>query len=148
MGFAKDEGPADGPVSETLYVLGDEALGRLDTETMEISLVGSSTPGLGELTGTGGGTLYAFLHMGDRIVRLDKESGSIVETYRPDVTIGTAWAIAHWGGDFWLFTAPHGSSSVTRYSPKTDTSTVAIEDTGMRIIGAGSSTCAPGEPPR
>ncbi len=149
MGFAKDEGTPDGTVSETLYIAGETALGRLNTATMEISLVGSSNPGLGELTGTGAGTLYAFLESGNRLVRLDKVSGDILETYRPDVTIGQAWAFAQWGGDFWLFTAPFGRrSSVTRYSPTTDTSTVVIEDTGMVIIGAGSSTCAPSEPPR
>lgn len=148
MGFAKDESDGGAPLRETLYLAGD-TLGRLDLSTFEVSVVGSSSPGFGELTGTGAGTLYAFLQTGNRIVRLDKMTGAIVETYRPDVDIGVGWAFAQWGGDFWLFTGTHnGRTTVTRYSPATNTSTVVIEDTGMLIVGAGSSTCAPTEPPR
>lgn len=149
MGFAKDENPDAGPnapITETLYISGI-ALGKIDLTNLEVSLVGNATPGLGELTGTGSGTLYAFLGTGARIVRLDKTTGAILETYRPDVTIGEGFAFAQWGGDFWIFTAPKNSrTTVTRYSPATDTSTVMIEDTGMQIIGAGSSTCAPAGP--
>ncbi|AKV04798.1 hypothetical protein AKJ09_11461 [Labilithrix luteola] len=112
------------------------------------TLVGTASTGLGELTGTGAGTLYGFLRAGNRIVRLDKKTGSILETYRPDVEIGSGWAFAHWGGDFWLFTAPRNArTTVSRYSPATNTTTVMIEDTGMLIVGAGSSTCAPSAPP-
>lgn len=148
MGFAKDDDVDGGPLSETLY-LGGAQLGRLDTSTLQVSLVGSASHGIAELTGTGAGTLYAFLGTGARIVRLDKTSGAILDTYRPNVDIGSGFAIAQWGGDFFLFTAPHNSrTTVTRYSPATDTSTVVIEDAGMLIIGAGTSTCAPSGPPR
>ncbi|AKU99839.1 hypothetical protein AKJ09_06503 [Labilithrix luteola] len=148
MGFAKDDADGGAPLSETLYLAGD-ALGRLDLSTFDVSVVGTSSPGFGELTGTGAGTLYAFVQTGNRIVRLDKVTGGIVETYRPDADIGAGWAFAQWGGDFWLFTGTHnGRTTVTRYSPATDTSTVMIEDTGMLVVGAGSSTCAPTEPPR
>ncbi|MDF2695250.1 MAG: hypothetical protein K0S65_3633, partial [Labilithrix sp.] len=37
------------------------------------------------------------------------------------------------------------TSTVTRYSPKADTSTVVMEDTALQIVGAGVSTCAPTE---
>jgi hypothetical protein len=146
MGFAKDDNDG-GPLSETLYIAG-VTLGKLDLSNFEVSLVGTTSYGQGELTGTGAGTLYAFLATGSRIVRLDKTTGTILETYRPDVDIGEGYAVAQWGGDFWLFTAPRNSrTTVTRYSPATNTSTVVIEDTGMMIIGAGSSTCAPAEGP-
>jgi hypothetical protein len=149
MGFAKDD--ADGGTgigaNETLYVAGN-GLGRIDTSTMELSLVGPTSLGLAELTGTGAGTLYAFIPDSTRIAQLDKSTGAIEHAYRPDVDVGSAWAFAQWGGDFWLFTAPGlSSSSVTKYSPATDTTTVMIPDTGMKIVGAGVSTCAPTEPP-
>ncbi len=142
MGFAKDDTDG-GPLSETLYIAGT-ALGRLDLTTFEVSLVGHATLGQGELTGTGAGTLYAFLGASGRIVRLDKTTGDVVETYRPDVDVGGGYAVAQWGGDFWIFTAPGSAySRVTRYSPATNTTTVVVEDAGMLIVGAGSSTCAP-----
>lgn len=149
MGFAKNEpdGGAGVSAGETLYVAGD-ALGRIDTTSLELTLVGSASFGKAELTGTGAGTLYAFIPNGGRIARLDKTTGAIQEIYRPDVVVGSAWAFAQWGGDFWLFTASGGpTSSVTRYSPSTDTAEVVIPDTGMTIVGAGVSTCAPTEPP-
>ncbi len=143
MGFAKDLEHD----SETLYVHG-EALGKIDTTTYELSLVGSSGLGMAELTGTGTGLLYAFVVRTGKVVHLDKATGAVQEQYRTSaVDPQAAWAFAHWGGDFWLFTGTK-SSSVTRYSPKTDTSTVVLPDTGMVIVGAGSSTCAPTEPPR
>lgn len=150
MGFAKDDADAGpgAPLTETLYIAG-VALGKIDLTSLEVSLIGTGSPGFGELTGTGSGTLYAFLSTGNRIVRLDKANGNILETYRPDVTIGEGFAFAQWGGDFWIFTAPKNAhTTVTRYSPATNTSTVMIEDTGMLIVGAGSSTCTPSGPPR
>lgn len=147
MGFAKDDAPADAGVTETLYLAGD-TLGRLDLSTLEISLVGKDGPGHAELTGTGAGTLYAFLETGGRIVRLDKSNGTILETYRPSVEIGVAIAVAQWGGDFYVFTAPNvTTSTVTRYSPATNTSTVVMENAGMLVVGAGTSTCAPTSAP-
>jgi hypothetical protein len=56
-----------------------------------------------------------------------------------------AFAFAHWGGDFYVFTG-QTTSKVTRYSPETDISTVVVDNTGMLIVGAGSSTCAPTSP--
>jgi hypothetical protein len=144
MGFAKDDTDVGAPLSETLYIA-NVALGRLDLSSLKVSLVGTATHGIGEMAGTGDGKLYVFLRLGSRIVRLDKSTANILETYRPNVEIGNdAFAFAQWGGDFWLFTQPSGGhTKVTRYSPATDTSTVVIEDTGMLIVGAGSSTCAP-----
>jgi hypothetical protein len=59
------------------------------------------------------------------------------------VDIGSAWAFAFWGGDFWLFTAPGVASRVDRYRPS-DGSTVTMKsNVGFNIVGAGVSTCAP-----
>ena len=144
MGFSKDAS-GDG---ETLYVAG-QALGKIDTTSYELSLIGQTSGlGIAELTGTGNGLLYAFAVDSGRVVQLDKTTGSILKTYRTAAVVDNAsWAFAQWGGDFWLFTG-QSSSSVTRYSPTTDTSTVVVADTGLLIVGAGSSTCAPVSPPR
>ena len=142
MGFSKDNG-----ATESLYIAGD-ALGQIDTKTYEVTLIGPTGLGISELTGTGNGLLYAFTASTGRIARIDKASGSIQQTYRSSaIGSNASWAFAHWGGDFWLFVGT-ASTSVTRYSPATDTSTVVIPDTGFVIVGAGSSTCAPVAPPR
>jgi hypothetical protein len=57
-----------------------------------------------------------------------------------------AWAFSFWGGDFYLYTSPDGTtdSTVTHYTTGDggiDTS--YVNDTGMVIVGAGVSTCAP-----
>jgi hypothetical protein len=143
MGFAKDEKAT----TESLYVAG-EALGQIDTKTYELTLIGPTGLGISELTGTGNGLLYAFAANSGRVARLDKTTGKIDQIYRT-AAIGAdvSWAFAHWGGDFWLFVGG-ASTSVTRYSPVTDVSTVVIPDAGYVIVGAGSSTCAPVAPPR
>jgi len=38
-------------------------------------------------------------------------------------------------------------SIVTQYSPTDDKSAVVVANTGMLIVGAGSSTCAPTKKP-
>jgi hypothetical protein len=45
-------------------------------------------------------------------------------------------------GDFYLFTAPGGSSIVTRFRPS-DGSLVQVATLSQTIVGAGVSTCAP-----
>jgi hypothetical protein len=143
MGFAKDSDAK----KETLYIAGD-ALGQIDTTTYDVSLIGTTGLGIAELTGTGNGLLYAFAAESGRVARLDKATGKIEQIYRT-TAIGSnvAWAFAHWGGDFWLFTGAT-TSQVTRYSPTTDKSEVVVADAGVLIVGAGSSTCAPVAPPR
>ena len=60
-----------------------------------------------------------------------------------------AYAFSFWGGDFWFYTSGGlGNSQVTRYKYATDKSfSVVVPDTGMTIVGAGVSTCAPVTPP-
>jgi hypothetical protein len=63
----------------------------------------------------------------------------------PSVFEGTGWAFGFWGGDFYTFTAPDGTTSViTRYRPS-DQSIVVVgmAPFGVQLVGAGVSTCAP-----
>lgn len=154
MGFAKNDGDTGSGVNagETLWVIG-AALGRLDTTTLDLSIVGKGGLGSAELSGTGVGTLYAFMSgAGGRVAQLDKTTGEAQKFWVTGVENLGAWAFAAWGGEFWLFTSPPPvsgteTSTVTKYSPTTEESTVLMEDVGLQIVGAGVSTCAPTEPP-
>ena len=46
------------------------------------------------------------------------------------------------------FQAAHEFDLAVRYEPATDKSTVVVQNAGILIVGAGSSTCAPTTPPR
>ena len=77
------------------------------------------------------------------IAGLDKNNGATQVTYRTSaLDERAAFAFAQWGGDFWVFTGDT-HSIVTQYSPTENKSTVVVQNTGMLIVGAGSSTCAP-----
>lgn len=142
MGFAKNEGEEKG---ETLYVAGD-GLAALDTKTFQLSFKGSLTYGRTELTGLDT-ELYAYSIESGVIASLDKGNGKTKATYRTSaIDPFGGFAFAQWGGDFWVFTG-QTTSKVTRYTPLTDESVVVVPDTGMLIVGAGSSTCAPTKRP-
>ena len=143
MGYARNGDAANG---ETLYVAGS-GLAALDTKTFELAFLGSLSFRRTELTGLDT-ELYAFSVGSGVIAGLDKASAATKSVYRTSATdVTVAFAFAQWGGDFWLFTGST-RSTVTRYAPVGDTSTVVVADTGMLIVGAGSSTCAPTKPPR
>lgn len=143
MGYAKNGDSSNG---ETLFVAG-AGLASLDTKTFELSYRGSLSFGRTELTGLDT-QLYAFSVGSGVIAGIDKGSANTISVYRTSaVNEQAAFAFAQWGGDFWLFTGDT-RSIVTRYQPVGDKSTVVIADTGMLIVGAGSSTCAPTKPPR
>lgn len=143
MGYVKNGDSSNG---ETLYLAG-AGLASLDTKTFDLTFHGSLSFGRTELTGLDT-QLFAFSVGSGVIAALNKATGATEKVYRTSATDPTrAFAFAQWGGDFWLFTG-EVRSSVTRYSPADDTSTVVVEDTGMLIVGAGSSTCAPTKKPR
>ena len=53
-------------------------------------------------------------------------------------------AFAQWGGSFWFFTAPIGTSSrIDRYDPIAKTISTINASVGFEIVAAGVSTCAP-----
>jgi hypothetical protein len=142
MGYSMNGDSANG---ETLYVAG-AGLAALDTKSFQLTFLGSLSFGRTELTGLDT-QLYAFSVGSGVIAGLNKATAATESVYRTSATeANNAFAFAQWGGDFWLFT---GSlrSKVTRYAPVGDTSTVVVEDTGMLIVGAGSSTCAPTKKP-
>ena len=151
MGFVSD---AAGSESETLYV-GDyngKGLARIDTQSLSLSVVGpwDELTGVAELTGTGDARLFGFFNYNPIIIaEIDKSSGNILsQAPQPSVSIGSGWAFAFWGGDFWLFTSPSGDSQIQQYRPSTGTTTVVKTGLGTNIVGAGVSTCAPVEPPK
>ncbi len=139
MGFAlNDDDPKNG---EKLYVSG-AGLGTIDTKSFDLNFLGSLTYGRTELTSIGS-QLYAYSVESGVVARLNKANGATEATYRTSAIESRAgFAFAHWGGSFWIFTG-QSTSKVTMYSPATDESKVVLDNTGMLIVGAGSSTCAP-----
>ncbi len=161
MGFATNTGGPD----ETLYVAGDDrtygdgqrgarGLARVDPTTFTLTPVGDFSPTVAqaELTGRGDGRLYAFYDKGtgaagfaepSYIGEINGQTAQVVGERRFDaVDQGTGWAFAFWGGDFYMFHAPGGTTTVTRWRP-TDDSVREIARTNLKIVGAGVSTCAP-----
>lgn len=145
MGFAlNSDDPKNG---EKLYVAGN-GLATLDTKSFDLTFLGSLTTGRSELTAIGS-QLFAFSVDSGVVTRLNKTTGASEATYRTSAVEDLGgFAFAHWGGQFWLFTGRDSSSKVTTYSPTSDESTVVVPSTGMLIVGAGSSTCAPLTPPK
>jgi len=143
MGYSLNGDAANG---ETLYVAG-AGLASLDTKTFNLSFLGSLTFGRTELTGLDT-QLFAFSVGSGVIAGLNKANGATEVVHRTTaVNEHAAFAFAQWGGDFWVFTGDN-HSIVTQYSPTADKSSVVVKDTGMLIVGAGSSTCAPTKMPR
>lgn len=167
MGFSADVGDAGlgSEAGETLYLAGDPGfgssnpgpvqLGTLDVTTFNAHYIGPVAPLIygAELTGTGGGGLYAFFTMAPNtgggqagwIGQLDKNTAQrLTATPLPPVDISTGWAFAFWGGDFYTFTAPDGADTVVqRYRPSDGSVVQVAMLTGQYIVGAGVSTCAP-----
>jgi hypothetical protein len=163
MGFSADVSDA-GPIGdggETLYLAGDPGtmigqapviLGALDTSTFATRTIGQVAPTIyaSELTGTGAGQLFGFYlttaAMGaaaGNIGQIDKSTATVTnQVTPPGIDIGGGWAFAFWGGDFYTFTAPNGTTLVQRYRPS-DGSVVTVSSLAGEVVGAGVSTCAP-----
>jgi hypothetical protein len=137
MSFVSNE---PGGLEETLYIGGDGILGTIDTESLQVSVVGPWSLEASELTGNADAKLFAF-SAPDRhsVVDIDKETGAAVRT-TPQPTLGAynTFAMASWGGDLWLFT----DSRVHRDRPIDQKTLLASTDIGFSIVGAGVSTCA------
>ncbi len=149
MAFSKD----DSETGESLF-MGGNGLWKTDPRTLEVQHIGEAKPlsAVFELSGTGDGKLFGWGAGNGILGRLDLVSGNVLEWEQTNV-VGRDWAFAQWGGDFWLFVQldrgeGFKSTSVVRYSPLTRTSAVVVEDAGMIVVGAGSSTCAPYAPPK
>lgn len=162
MGFAaKTAGDDD----DLLFIddLSGGGLGYIDQTTMSLMRLGPFTGALAnqdcELTGTANASLFGFFAgspLGDAgaasVVQIDPSSeGAVTQWPLPTVDTGSDWAFAAWGGDFYLFTADKYDmtdpyTTVTRFRPSDGTVTVLAQDIGFRVVGAGSSTCAPVAP--
>jgi hypothetical protein len=159
MGFAAKTA---GSPEDLLFIddLSGGGLGYIDLSTMTLNRLGPFTGGLAndycELTGTSNASLYGFFAgspLGDAgaasVVALDPSSESAISQWPlPTVDTGSDWAFAAWGGDFYLFTADKYAmtdpyTSVTRFRPSDGSLTVMAQNIGFRVVGAGSSTCAP-----
>lgn len=143
MGFAADSNGT----TDTLYVAPSAAgvLGTIGIPAFNTNVVGSLPLQDSELTGTGDGRLFAFYSApaSMAIAQLDRSNANVLSnTNLPSVQHGVGWAFAFWGGDFYLFTAPSGTSQVTRFRPS-DRSEVVVATLPNTIVGAGVSTCAP-----
>jgi hypothetical protein len=162
MGFAAKSA---GGSEDLLFIddLSGGGLGYIDMSTMSLMRLGPFTGALAnqdcELTGTSNASLFGFFAgspLGDAgaasVVALDPSSqGALSRWPLPTVDTGSDWAFAAWGGDFYLFTADKYDmndpfTTVSRFRPGDGTLTVLAQNIGFRVVGAGSSTCAPSAP--
>jgi hypothetical protein len=156
MGFVSN---AAGSRDETLFISGSDFNSSLTTT--KFGTIGTTPPytvtvlgtlsGAPEITGTGDAKLWAFFPnlATPQVARLDKASGAKVQTFNASSLSGDplAWAFAFWGGDFWIFLerVSDASTTVWKMDGMTGAVSVAVPNTGRRIVGAGVSTCAPVE---
>lgn len=151
MAFVTDTA---GGSAETLFVVDalGTGLGSIDPKTLKLTAIGAggSTYVPAELTGRSDGKLFAFFQRtpfgssSPRVSEIDKATGKILSSKDvPGVDVGLGFAFAHWGGDYWLFTAPSGTTVVTDFVYGTGTSTDVVLNAGFKVVGAGVSTCAP-----
>ncbi len=146
---------------------GGGGLATLALPSYALSLVGDWTNGLegypAALAGTGDGRLFAFVpnlavttDAGPKaqptLALVDTTKTGSAPTPSPLALDGTkvgggaAYAFSFWGGDFWFYSAAGTStpSTVTRWRYSTNKSYAqVVANTGMTIIGAGVSSCAP-----
>jgi hypothetical protein len=160
MGFSAN---GAGASTDTLFVTDDEltapgtnrGLASIDTSSLLLKPVAQYDQLKGEeaeLTGTGDGRLYgAFEGSPYTVAEIDKSTGHIISVapqtginYAPS---SSSLAFAFWGGDFWLFIGPGGTTDVFQYQPSAHTTTKR-ETEQFEIVGAGVSTCAPTTPPQ
>ena len=160
MGFVAD---APGSDEETLYISGGSAgaielgdLGSIDPSSYDVHRLGplsaTTIPPVNnpELTGTGDGLLYGY-YPGNQsaVIGISKTTGAEAAGWplNPSDGVPEAWAFAHWGGEFYIFlTTSLGieeTSAVIKFNPVLDQETVVLPSTGIRVVGAGVSTCAP-----
>ena len=149
MGYATAH---SGTWEDSLYIANSSTLAKLNTETWSLDTLGT-LPSQSELTGNGDGELWAILPLESpaRLAHIDKDNAQVIGSISlptfPDPYGIDTFAFATWGGDFYLFVRSYGMGSSTDiYRASTDgTFTMVVQDTGRNIVGAGVSTCAPGQ---
>lgn len=152
MAFVSD-GP--GRTTEKLYVASATAepvLAELDVQQRppRWDALARIVPGAArnpELTGTADGTLYAY-YPGVRggFVQALGRDGTLRGPRRALAAPGEqvdAYAFAHWGGSFYVFTTIDETSRVHAIHGTTGKVRVVQDRLPYEIVGAGVSTCAP-----
>lgn len=149
MGFATDSA---GTWMDQLYIANSDTLAALDTSGWGLSSVGDM-PSQSELTGNAAGELWAFLPLESpaSLVQIDHTTGLAVQQHSlnnfPNALDIDAFAFATWGGEFYLFVRVFGMGNTTDVY-KVDANgnmSMYVPDSGMDVVGAGVSTCAPAE---
>lgn len=143
------------------YACPGQGCGKLavaDPAGLQFSMVGNVDYFGGELSGTGDGRLFAFVHdTPARLVELDKDTGDELDSLPlTGVSITDAFAFAFWGGDFYLFTEANDTVPLHPEPPsrvvKVDWDgsdgngkaiTTVVPSAPILVAGAGVSTCAP-----
>ena len=147
MGFATNSANT---WQDTLYVANSNQLAVLDVDSWSLNTVGG-LPSQSELTGNAAGELWAMLPLETpaELVRLNKTTAQVEQTVFlsgfPNPFEIDTFAFATWSGNFYLFVRTYGLGSTTdvyEVSTSGQMSLVA-SNTGMNIVGAGVSTCAP-----
>lgn len=145
-------------------------VGTLETDTGSVALLPESIASVWHLrlTGTGSGELWGLWVDGEPwdevnpepssypvIGQIDKHTGAIIS--QMELTeledLGYWWwndwynggGLAFWGGWFYLFMRPADSLStrIWRFDPETEVLEEVMHESGLDIVGAGVSTCAP-----
>jgi hypothetical protein len=155
MGFSTDTA---GSTAEALYLSNSLSpkLGKVELTTGQVTVVGNQ-PGAAEFTGNANGELWGFFpdQQPPAVLQVDKSNGAILTTYSlstlPPLGVGGyAYAFAFWGGSFYIFYQVDDYDTSTNVWKLDAGGAVSkyIPNTGLRIVGAGVSTCAPVEPPK
>ena len=152
MGFVSNSAMSS---DETLFISstggilgGNNQLGTINMKTFAVTVIGTET-GSPELTGTGDAKLWGFFPDASmpRIAQIDKKSAKESSVFPLPSIAGSpsAWAFAHWGGDFWIFLKRDSdpSTAVHHFRTASKLLSTPLPDTGRTIVGAGVSTCAP-----
>jgi len=154
MGFSTNAGTTD---KETLFLIGGTgpvgALLTVDFAKETISPVVNLPEQVDlELTGTGDGRLYGFLQSDPLAIAAVDKSTAVFSSRAPLTSVPQPqppmFAVAFWGGDFYVYTAtdtsPSKTTTVSRYRPSDKSLDNAyMTNIGFHIVGAGVSTCAP-----
>lgn len=158
MGFSADS-PAlpdehlwIGGTSWAGFNTGSCKLGTLDTQSYQPQLAAMLPAGMGcpEVSGNGNAELFGFFPNATppTVGRVHKTTGKLTSSWPlPAQAFKNieAWAFAQWGGLLWLFfkTADGSSSSVWTLNPQDGAVKMVVASTGLKIVGAGVSSCAP-----
>jgi hypothetical protein len=151
MGFA-----ADGPTTEKLYLAGNDSaqqLAVLDTKAslqwVPIATIAADQKRNPELTGTADGALFGYFPdevSGGFVQQLDAATGKVIGAQMKLAGGGgdvEAYAFAHWGGVFYVFTTIDHTNMVHAIHRKTGKYELVLPRIPYEIVGAGVSTCAP-----